>query len=203
MRVSLWQWLVGLCLLVAVGTHAVRQIGGSGQEVVGAYVGQAKTVAIPFRKCFRAEPELEANRRFVEFKPTRVGLRSVKSYSLKNEGGKVSVLDELRTAASFKHRTLLVFDTHLLVFFAPNTILVVQETEEGFNVRARYYLEDLGRFEQFKMYPLGQKALLVVHNKQRAYLLDQQGYTDLTLPELSSIVHLEQHPTLPNHFFAA
>lgn len=68
------------------------------------------------------------------------------------------------------------------MFFAPNVILVVEENPLGFRVKNRYYLENLERFDKFKMYKLGNKALLVVYNKKKAYLLNQLDYEDYQLP---------------------
>jgi len=49
----------------------------------------------------------------------------VKSFSIKEEGSKISVLDELRSPTILKHRDLLIFDKYLMVLFAPNVILIV------------------------------------------------------------------------------
>jgi hypothetical protein len=38
---------------------------------------------------------------------------------------------------------VLVFDGYLMVFFAPNVILIVDETREGFQLRNKYFLENL------------------------------------------------------------
>ncbi len=40
------------------------------------------------------------------------------------------------------------------------------------------------------MYKIGNKGLIVVYNKRRAYLLSQLDYEDFTLPDLSTIIHL-------------
>jgi hypothetical protein len=50
----------------------------------------------------------------------------------------------------------------------------------------------LERHDQFRLYQLETRALLVVFNKNRAYLLNQIDYEDYTLPEPSSIIHLVQ-----------
>jgi hypothetical protein len=185
--------LLTVVVLIAIShAHSVRQIDSVEKEVVSAYVNQARTISIPFQKCFKAEPELEANLPLLEFRPTRVGLSPLKSFSIKNEGSHISVLEELRNPNSFKHRSVLVFDGYLMVFFAPNVILIVDETREGFQLRNKYFLENLERHDQFRLYQLETRALLVVFNKNRAYLLNQIDYEDYTLPEPSSIIHLQQ-----------
>lgn len=78
-----------------------------------------------------------------------------------------------------------------MVFFAPNVILIVEETREGFQLRNKYFLENLDRHDQFHLYKLETRALLVVYNRNRAYLLNQIDYEDYTLPEPSSILHLQ------------
>ena len=60
-----------------------------------------------------------------------------------------------------------------MVFFAPNVILIVEETRGGFLLRNKYFLENLERHDQFRLYKLETRALLVVFNKNRAYLLNQ------------------------------
>lgn len=102
------------------------------------------------------------------------------------------MLEELRSPNNFKHRSVLVFEGYLMVFLAPNVILIVEETREGFQLRNKYFLENLERHDQFRLYQLETRALLVVFNKNRAYLLNQIDYDDYTLPEPSSIVHLQQ-----------
>lgn len=82
-----------------------------------------------------------------------------------------------------------------MVFFAPNVILIVEETRDGFLLRNKYFLENLERHDQFRLYQLETRALLVVFNKNRAYLLNQIDYDDYTLPEPSSIIHLQQTGT--------
>lgn len=79
-----------------------------------------------------------------------------------------------------------------MVFFAPNVILIVEETREGFQLRNKYFLENLDRHDQFHLYKLETRALLVVFNRNRAYLLNQIDYEDYTLPEPSSILHLQE-----------
>lgn len=77
--------LIILITLLTIGqSHSVRQIDATSKDLITAYVNQAKTVPIPFRKCFKAEPELEANWPLLEFRPTRVGLSPLKSFSIKN-----------------------------------------------------------------------------------------------------------------------
>lgn len=89
-----------------------------------------------------------------------------------------------------------------MVFFAPNVILIVEETREGFQLRNKYFLENLERHDQFRLYQLETRALLVIFNKNRAYLLNQIDYDDYTLPEPSSIIHL-QHTGKDLEFYAA
>jgi acid phosphatase family membrane protein YuiD len=43
-----------ISIIVISNTHAVRQIDGTAEEIINAYVNQAKTVTIPFQKCFKA-----------------------------------------------------------------------------------------------------------------------------------------------------
>jgi hypothetical protein len=40
------------------------------------------------------------------------------------------------------------------------------------------------------MYKLGKRGLLVVYNKKKVYLLNQLDYEDYTLPDVSTILHL-------------
>jgi hypothetical protein len=101
----------------------------------------------------------------------------------------------------YKHAHMLIFDAYLMVFLAPGTIIVVEETSTGFVVKNRYKIEELDRFDKFKMYALGQKGLLVVYNKPMVFLLDKIGYTNYELPEASSIVHLTE--LNGQEFFAA
>lgn len=76
--------ILAIMLIAICYAHSVRQIDSVQKEIVSAYVNQAKTISIPFQKCFKAEPELEANLPLLEFKPTRVGLSPLKSFSIKN-----------------------------------------------------------------------------------------------------------------------
>ena len=57
-------------------------------------------------------------------------------------------------------------------------------------------------FDQFKMYKFGDRGILVIYNKQRVYVLNQIDYQDYSLPEISTIIHLEQLPQ-NGEFFAA
>ena len=75
-------------------------------------------------------------------------------------------------------------DGFLLIFFAPNCIIVVEESSEGFTVKNRYYLEHLH-----------------IHNKPNAFLLNNLDYEDYLLPSPSSIVHLD--PLSQDFFLAA
>lgn len=47
-----------LTLITLSHSHAVRQIDTTEKDIITAYVNQAKSVHIPFQKCFKAEPEL-------------------------------------------------------------------------------------------------------------------------------------------------
>lgn len=48
-------FLIVLITLVKIAhTHSVRQIDATSKDLITAYVNQAKTVSIPFRKCFKA-----------------------------------------------------------------------------------------------------------------------------------------------------
>lgn len=89
-----------------------------------------------------------------------------------------------------------------MVFFAPNIIFVLEESRDGFKLKNKYFLENLERYDQFKMYKLENKALLVIFNKNRAYLLNEIDYEDYTFSEISSIVHL-QETGKDNEFYAA
>ena len=79
-------------LLLGVSSHPVKDIASSQKEVVEGYVNQARLLPIPFRKCFKVQPELEANQKYLDFKPTRIELNPIKKYSLKNEGSTISTL---------------------------------------------------------------------------------------------------------------
>ena len=93
-------------------------------------------------------------------------------------------------------------DGFLLIFFARNCIIVVEESSEGFTVKNRYYLEHLDRFDKFKMYKLAKdRAILLIHNKPNAFLLNNLDYEDYLLPSPSSIVHLD--PLSQDFFLAA
>ena len=59
----------------------------------------------------------------------------------------------------------------MLVFLAPTTIIVVEETSAGFSIKNRYKVEGLDRFDKFKIYEMGSKGLMVIYNKKKAYLL--------------------------------
>jgi hypothetical protein len=48
--------IVIITLVPVARLHAVRQIDATSKDLITAYVNQAKTVPIPFRKCFKAEP---------------------------------------------------------------------------------------------------------------------------------------------------
>lgn len=45
-------------LLAGMSTHPVKDIGISQKEVIEGYVNQARLIPIPFRKCFKVDPEL-------------------------------------------------------------------------------------------------------------------------------------------------
>jgi hypothetical protein len=45
-------------LITLCQSHSVRQIDSINKDIITAYVNQAKTVPIPFQKCFKVEPEL-------------------------------------------------------------------------------------------------------------------------------------------------
>lgn len=53
-------WIVVVIgVLATLGAcHAVRQIESGEKEIVSGYVNQARTVPIPFEKCFKVEAEL-------------------------------------------------------------------------------------------------------------------------------------------------
>lgn len=57
MQASLIVAVIGV--LATLGRcHAVRQIESGEKEIVSGYVNQARTVPIPFEKCFKVEAEL-------------------------------------------------------------------------------------------------------------------------------------------------
>jgi hypothetical protein len=47
---------------------------------------------------------------------------------------------------------------------------------DGFKIKNKYYLENLDRYDQFKMYKLQNRALIVIFNKKRVYLLNEVDY---------------------------
>jgi len=88
------EFVLGLCLLLiaTVAPHRVKEVTASSKEVVSGFVNQTLEIPIPFKKCFRARTELEANDKYIDFKPTRIELNALKSFSLQDEGVKISVL---------------------------------------------------------------------------------------------------------------
>ena len=181
-----------IILLTHIHCHSIRQVDTPEREIINGWVGQARKVNIPFQRCFKAEPQLSANHQYIDFQPTRVGLNSLKALSLTALSSHSSVLDELRSPNSFRHRSLLVFDNYIIVIFAPNVVLIIEESRDGFRIKNKYFLQNLERHDQFKMYRLQDKALLVVFNRNKAYLLSEVQYEDYSLPEISSIIHLQQ-----------
>ena len=80
-------------LLIGVHAHPVKDVASPHKTVIEGYVNQVRTLPIPFRKCFKVEPELGANNKYLDFKPTRIELNPLKRYSLKNEGSTISTLE--------------------------------------------------------------------------------------------------------------
>ena len=116
--------VIVLFLLLGVNVHPVKEIIDSHRESISAYAKQDSSVPIPFKKCFKVQTDLEANQQFINFKPTRLFPNSLKKYSLKNEGSKISVLEELLSPIVYKHSNLLVFDDFLMAFLAPKTMII-------------------------------------------------------------------------------
>ena len=96
---------------------------------------------------------------------------------------------------------MVVFDGYLMVFFAPKTILIVEETNSGFQIKNQYKVQGIGKFDKFKMYQLGNKALLVTYNKNKVYLLDTLDYEVYELPTESTMSHLTELNSM--EFYAA
>ena len=113
-----------LSITMGVWTHPVKDVNDNRRESISAYAKQSSSVPIPFKKCFKVETDLETNRQFIDFKPTRLYPNSLKKFSLKNEGSKISVLEELLSPIVYKHSNLLVFDDFLMVFLAPKTVII-------------------------------------------------------------------------------
>ena len=58
--------LIWLGLLLASGWgHPVKEVTSGAKEVVAAVVNQPRSILVPFRKCFRVEPEFEADRQYL------------------------------------------------------------------------------------------------------------------------------------------
>jgi len=88
-----------------------------------------------------------------------------------------------------------------MVFLAPKTVLVVEETATSFQVKSKYNIENLDRFDKYKLYKVGKKGLLVIYNKRIAYLLGPNSYEKYYFKEPETIVHLAA--LSPDEFYTA
>ena len=120
--------------------HSVRQVVNEGREEVHAYVGQAKTISIPFNKCFKAYPELPVHDSLVKFLPTRLGLTTLAKYPLASEVTQTPLLTQLRSPTLHKHTRILKFKDHLVALHAPNKILIISEEGKSFKLTQQYHL---------------------------------------------------------------
>lgn len=78
--------------IAQLSAHPVREIPAKHRDSVSLFVSQLQELSIPFGKCFKVEAELESNQPYLHFKPSRVEVQPLKSYSLKKEGSNISVL---------------------------------------------------------------------------------------------------------------
>ena len=85
-------------------------------------------------------------------------------------------------------------DGYIIVFSPPKTVLIVEEKNSTFNVKLKYQLVEKEPFIMFKIYKFMNKGLMVIYKRRTVRLLDEKGYTDITLPEDTQITHLEQIP---------
>ena len=90
-------------------SHPVRQVPIEGKERIHAYVGQARSVRIPFKKCFKAHPQLPQHDELVSFYPTRLTLSSISHYPLSTTITQTPLLTQLRTPSDHRHSELLRF----------------------------------------------------------------------------------------------
>lgn len=186
-----------LMLLAGVLSHYIPKINGS-TITVSSYTDQTKPIPIPFRKCFQVEPELPANKKYLGFEPSSLQLTNVQSQLLSTTGDNVTVLDDLRSPQSFTHEHLLVFTNYTMSFLSPNTIVIIKETPK-FQVTNRYKLKEVDQFSRFKIYKIGEKAILTYYSMAysnsagpmfRALLLDENGYKPVQVPRQVIISHM-------------
>lgn len=91
--------------------------------------------------------------------------------------GKTSITDDIRSPISTRYKIIVRLETYLLLFMQPNTVVIVHEAKDSFEIANQYKIPDFDGLG-VKMHKInGTKVLAVVPGATCVHLLSDQGVT--------------------------